>query len=292
MAIKVQYGDVGDLAGLAQAAGAGAARQRREAGDLAFTQMILSTQSRNAEVAARIRAQGEAFALQRAAADRRAGTPTSRIGTSGPIVSEVIRAKRQQDQFAQIDSMWESGQINSEERERLRLNAMTGRTLAGVPKVAKPQVSVAQKLNFWRGQWTDKIQPVDDQIRHLQREILIPMETTTDGDPDPELLRQDAQRTRALGIQLQTLNAKRSELLNQRDQEWGELQTRLQVGAPIATGTARAPDEIVPVSAPTSSLDTPIPLPARREDMRPKQVYRMRDGTVGRWDGNKFTETP
>lgn len=276
MPIRVQYGSIRELTALAQAAGAGAARRQQEAGDIAFTQMILGTQARFAETAARLQASDRAFALQRAAMSRAARTSTRAAAIPGPIVTEMVRATREQQQLEQLELI---PGLSEGEKARMKLNIAAGRTVAEAVPRPKP-VSTAQQIGFWKDRWNRELKPIEARMRGLEKEITTPYDVLDDeGKIVPELQRQETHRVAALGKQLRAVRVEYDTLRKQQDQEWGEIQAGLQ--GPAATGAVRGP-----VVAPTA----PVPLPARQSEWVVGTVYRAPDGRVGRWDGSKFTE--
>lgn len=159
MPIRLDYTPVVDLLGLAKAAGMGAGAERREAGDLAFTGMILQQQARYADIAGRLQAQDRAFSLQEAAVSRIAGTPTA-AGARPAVTDNVlarmqytqgIREQQQQGQLTQLERMRDMGEIDAGEFERLKLNLLTRRTTAPqLEDQIRPRISSANELRLIR----------------------------------------------------------------------------------------------------------------------------------------------
>ena len=146
MPIKIDYSPVGPLLGLAYAAGEGERRRRGEATDLAFVQMSLAAQARNAQIAAQIQAQDQAFALQQAAAARMAGTPT-RVQPSDSVLGRMQwqgeqRGLQREEQLRQLDEMLASGDITQKQFRQAELGIKTNNEAlvreALVPKVKPP----------------------------------------------------------------------------------------------------------------------------------------------------------
>lgn len=273
MAIRIDYSPIRDLVGLAQAAGAGVARQRQAAGDIAFTQMMLTQQTRNVELAARLQASDRAFALQRAALSRAARTPTRAPTMPGPIVTEMVRAQREEQQLEQLELI---PGLSEGEKARMQLNIAAGRTVAEALPRPKP-VTMAQQIGLWKDRWNRELKPVDAQIKSIRKEMLTPYNVFDDeGEIVPELQKQETHRLQALGKQLREREATRADILRRMDQEGGTIRAGIQ---PQATGAAREP-----AAAPTA----PMPLPARREEAIAGQVYTMPDGSLARWDGTNF----
>lgn len=175
MPIKIEYAPVGALLGLAQAAGVGQRQQRGAELDLAFVGMSLAAQARNAQIAAGIQAQDQAFALQTAAAARMARTPT-RVQPTDSVLGRMQWRESQQEfrqeqeqkvQLEQLQKMFEAGDITERQRRQAEMGiekgdmALVRRTLfPKEPKFDKELSTVAVV------RYTEK-----RTQRHIEREI-------------------------------------------------------------------------------------------------------------------------
>lgn len=232
MPIRIEHGPVGDLLALAQAAGAGAARQRQEAGDLAYTQMVMEQQARYAETAARLQASDRAFALQRAALERKARTPTKAAAISGPIASEMIRAQRQQAQLEQLETVYAVGGMSAADLERAKLEIMAGREVVAPTKVLKAPVT---KLSAT----AKAIRSAERRNqRSIQRKIVAEerkLEIDPYADPEPQRIRAEEAKAKLVKYE-------------------AELETSYQ-REDIATGAARGPS--IPGEKLSPSIERP-----------------------------------
>lgn len=292
MPITVKYAPVGALLGLAQAAGIGERQQRGEVADLAFIQMSLSAQARNAEIAARMQAQDQAFALQTAAATRIARTPT-RVQPTDAVLGRMQwqtgqRELQQQTQIDQLNMMRAGGQIDQAQYERAKLGLMTGNEAlvrgALLPKkpVTKPLVSFAQEKSYFDDRWKRQLDPIQREIAQLQKESREEYEIRDEkGKIVPELQQQAAQRAAKITNRLNALRIHYRDLQSEKDQEWVALKQRQPTGQelmPGPTGAARTAEAEAP----------PIPLPPRRSMWVVGQIYVAPDGRLGRWNGQTF----
>ena len=199
MPIKIDYAPIGSLLGLAQAAGVGERRRRDEATDLAFIDMSLMAQSRNAQIAARIQAQDQAHDLQRAAAARIARTST-RVQPTDSVLGrmqwqeeqrESRREREQGVQLEQLQKMLEVGDVTEKQYRQAKLGIESGdealvrKTLfPKEPKLEKePSTAAAVKHVEKRNQ------------RRIERLIVAEerkLKTDPYGDPTKEKVRVDA----------------------------------------------------------------------------------------------------
>jgi len=234
MPIRIDYSPVRELTALAQAAGAGVARQRQAAGDIAYTQMILGQQARNAEIAARLQASDRAFALQQAAASRQVRTPTRAPTMPGPIVSEMVRAQREESQMEQLDRMRDSGQLNEAEYQRSKINLMAGREI--VKPTPTPKVPTKLSVAARAIKHTEKRNQrrIERQLTAEERKLRV----DPYAEPGPEKIRVEKAEKKIIELEA-ALQAS-----YQRED------TALGVGIqPQATGAARGP------SVPEEKLD-------------------------------------
>lgn len=195
MPITVRYGAPGTLLGLARAAGEGVRRQREAELDLAFIDLGLTAQARNARIAAQIQAQDQAFALQTAAATRIARTPTRAAAPDAVLGRMQWREGReelqQQTQMEQLDKMLVAEEINQAQYERAKLGVM-----AGVPSLIRGAVTPPKPKPKVTDPAVKAVMHIEKRTqRHLERQIAIErrkLEIDPYADPTQERVRVDA----------------------------------------------------------------------------------------------------
>lgn len=227
MSIRIDYGPIRELVGLAQAAGVGAARRQQEAGDIAFMQMVTGVQAQYAETAARLQASDRAFALQRAAMSRAARTLTPSARTpSGPIVSEMIRASRQQQQLEQLQSTYAAGGMSAADLERAKLEIMAGREVVAPTRAPKPVTRLSVAVQAVKHTERRNQRRIERQLTAEERKL----REDPYADPKPQEI-----RIKKAGQKIAELEAALQASYQRED-------TALGVGIqPQATGAARGP---------------------------------------------------
>lgn len=196
MPIRIDYAPVGALLGLAQAAGAGERRRRGEMADIAFIEMSLAAQSRNAQIAARIQAQDQAHDLQRAAAARIARTST-RVRPTDSVLGrmqwqegqrELRREQEQGVQLEQLQEMLEVGDVTEKQYRQAKLGIESGdealvrKTL--FPKEVKEPSTAAAVIHVEKRTQRS----IEREIAKEERKLKI----DPYGDPVKEKVRADA----------------------------------------------------------------------------------------------------
>jgi len=156
MPIRIDYTPVPALLSLARAAGEAERRQRTEAGDIAFTQMVLGAQVQYTRMGLEAQARDRAFALQQAEATARiARTSMARAELRAPVADHVLARKRfdveqrgmQREQIiSQAEDMQQQGLISKADLERIKLG-----TMADYPSLyrdisARPEVSAVKRI--------------------------------------------------------------------------------------------------------------------------------------------------
>lgn len=280
MAIQLQYGPASDLMNLARLAGEEAGAERREAGDLAFTSMILQTQARNADIAARLQAQDRAFAMQTAAANRMARTPTSATAARGPVADSVlarmkwaqgVEAGGQQEQLSQLETMRDF--MDEETYERTKLNLMAGRTVAPAPRPEaqiKPRVSPTQELQLVKERFQRERRPHITSRRFIKEWLVAPTGVT------PE------QRA-AYQTQLGVIDATIADIDRRQAQEIDKLrQGGSQVVDPITGEAAPSVDPyegvVQPTETPADTVTGQASIAAMQQAIAKARLYFLERG--------------
>jgi len=200
MPIKIEYGPIGLAGGLATMAG------QVEAQKTAFAQGLQSDQLNMARQieANRVAAQGKAFQLQMAVAERELAAKT-RTPVTSHITAQPDAKQDQRKQFEQqLDQMVEAGIIDDAQRKRGMVAYTTGSKplmaeVLAAPKPAKPAISAAQEVNIIRDRFEGKRSILAAELATINRDI--PLFSGT-----PRLLEPLVKRAKAVQDKINTLD--------------------------------------------------------------------------------------
>jgi len=289
MPIQISHSPVGTLMNLARSAGEGQQRREGAAHDLAFTQMALQAQTQNAQIAATMQRNDQAFQLQRAAMERQARTPTRAGAGRGPLVQEfdrtlgrmvTVRGWEQQDINTQLKQLEQISGISDARRETERLRIMAGRgpsptlgrEITEAEKPSEPPISTKEQITQWRNFWKQELDPLQKRVDRIVKEKLVTFNIRdAEGEIVPELQKEMENRQADLQRQLAAAQTELYRRKQLQKQEWATI--------------SRGPQPDIRTS---EIKETPQPLPADRSQWVKEQVYRAPDGRIGRWTGEDF----
>lgn len=263
MPIRIDYSPVGTLLNLARSAGEAQGARESAAKDLAFTQMAMQAQTQNAQIAASMRRNDQAFQLQQAAQARQSRTPTRAQPVASPLADQILhrqtvaREWEQQGMDAQMQQLSMIPGLSDRERESIKLGIMGGQSIAQLLKerYVRPEqmeLTFAQREARLRITHQNKRDVLESRLRSLDEERQLVGWTP---EKDDWQKRYDT-ATKAI----ETL-----------DVTYGAMQPAGD--APAASGLN------------LEVLNTPRPPPASKADLVPGQVYIRNDGKIRRWTG-------